>query len=61
VNAFIQQCRREWRRLGVRSAVADEMAATRDRLKQLLAEYKKTRKAVSEGSALPSRILVNTN
>ncbi|HKD32261.1 MAG TPA: hypothetical protein VKB73_02195 [Gaiellaceae bacterium] len=27
MNAFIQQCRREWRRLGVRSAVADEMAA----------------------------------
>ena len=27
MNEFIQQCRREWKRLGVRSAVADEMAA----------------------------------
>jgi hypothetical protein len=27
VNDFVEQCRREWKRLGVRSAVADEMAA----------------------------------
>jgi hypothetical protein len=26
VNEFVEQCRREWRRLGVRGAVADEMA-----------------------------------
>jgi hypothetical protein len=27
VNEFVEQCRREWKRLGVRGAVADEMAA----------------------------------
>ena len=27
MNDFVEQCRREWKRLGVRSAVADEMAA----------------------------------
>jgi hypothetical protein len=27
VNDFVEQCRREWKRLGVRGAVADEMAA----------------------------------
>lgn len=27
MNEFVEQCRREWRRLGVRGAVADEMAA----------------------------------
>jgi hypothetical protein len=27
VNDFVEQCRRKWKRLGVRGAVADEMAA----------------------------------
>jgi hypothetical protein len=27
VNEFVDQCRREWKRLGVRAAVADDMAA----------------------------------